>query len=95
MVVYRLALGLNQVAGLVAFFRNPQLRRLRHRSCGPGQPARGQDPSLQARGSGDSFDSLLLAQEAVRRPERHHLTPANVAVEGRQRQTLGQGGGHD
>jgi len=23
MVVYRLALGLNQVAGLVAFFRNP------------------------------------------------------------------------
>jgi hypothetical protein len=25
MVVYRLALGLNQVAGLVAFFRNPQL----------------------------------------------------------------------
>jgi len=25
MVVYRLALGLNQAAGLVAFFRNPQL----------------------------------------------------------------------
>ncbi len=25
MVVYRLALGLNQAAGLVAFFRNPDL----------------------------------------------------------------------
>jgi hypothetical protein len=25
MVVYRLALGLNQAAGLVAFFRNPEI----------------------------------------------------------------------
>ncbi len=29
MVVYRLALGLNQAAGLVAFFRNPNLGKLK------------------------------------------------------------------
>ncbi len=99
----RFKVGLERRSDL-PFFRKPSIELLVYIEllvaedafvlCKAGRPLV-QLPRLGPPLHRDPFDRLLLAQESIRRPERHHLTPANVAVEGRQRQTLGQGGGHD